>query len=238
MKVSQPTMYYVFLVIATRKLVNFPWSFHLLLSALSTRRLRSISTYRSSATGQGVHVDFSLALLTLQIVHGREFPCASFVPAPPFQSGNSFICSVAGAVAGRTTVSGDAWVQASYQYSYSHIWRNLGFIIAFWIFFMALYLTVTELNSSSSSTAEVLVFRRGHVPKYIMQTGSAKSDEEAAEKETSSSTDDTAQEVSVIPPQKDFFTWRDVVYDIIIKGEPRRLLDHVSGWVKPGTLTA
>ena len=43
---------------------------------------------------------------------------------------------------------------------------------------------------------------------------------------------------AAIPPQKDIFTWRDVTYDIQIKGEPRRLLDHVSGWVKPGTLTA
>ena len=30
----------------------------------------------------------------------------------------------------------------------------------------------------------------------------------------------------------------DVCYDIKIKGEPRRILDHVDGWVKPGTLTA
>jgi len=29
-----------------------------------------------------------------------------------------------------------------------------------------------------------------------------------------------------------------VCYDIKIKGEPRRILDHVDGWVKPGTLTA
>jgi ATP-binding cassette, subfamily G (WHITE), member 2, PDR len=28
------------------------------------------------------------------------------------------------------------------------------------------------------------------------------------------------------------------IADIKIKGEPRRLLDHVDGWVKPGTLTA
>ncbi len=41
-----------------------------------------------------------------------------------------------------------------------------------------------------------------------------------------------------IPPQTDLFTWKDVVYDIEVKGEKRRLLDHVSGWVKPGTLTA
>ena len=54
--------------------------------------------------------------------------------------------------------------------------------------------------------------------------------------ETSEKTQDDA--VGAIPAQKDIFTWRNVVYDIQIKGEPRRLLDHVSGWVKPGTLTA
>src|SRR2546429_4123855 len=46
------------------------------------------------------------------------------------------------------------------------------------------------------------------------------------------------KKVELIPPQKDVFTWRDVCLDITIKGESRRLLDGVSGWVKPGTLTA
>jgi ABC-type multidrug transport system ATPase subunit len=34
------------------------------------------------------------------------------------------------------------------------------------------------------------------------------------------------------------FHWNNVCYDIKIKKETRRLLDHVDGWVKPGTLTA
>ncbi len=34
------------------------------------------------------------------------------------------------------------------------------------------------------------------------------------------------------------FHWDDVCYDITIKKEPRRLLNEVDGWVKPGTLTA
>ena len=46
------------------------------------------------------------------------------------------------------------------------------------------------------------------------------------------------EEVESVLPQKSIFTWCDVVYDIHIKDEPRRLLDNVSGWVKPGTLTA
>lgn len=41
-----------------------------------------------------------------------------------------------------------------------------------------------------------------------------------------------------IQPQHDIFTWQHVVYDIQVQGEDRRLLSDVSGWVKPGTLTA
>lgn len=55
-------------------------------------------------------------------VHGREFPCANLIPPPQFQSGSSFICAVPGATVGKTSVSGDDWVQSSYQYSYAHIW--------------------------------------------------------------------------------------------------------------------
>lgn len=37
----------------------------------------------------------------------------------------------------------------------------------------------------------------------------------------------------------DVFTWRHVRYDVTIKkGETRRLLDDISGFVAPGKLTA
>lgn len=106
-----------------------------------------------------------------------------------------------------------------------------------------MYFIAVELNSETSSSAEVLVFRRGHVPKYMQDMAKGKgSDEEAgAADEKVAETDkkdDDEGDVNVIPPQKDIFTWREVDYDIEIKGEPRRLLDHVSGFVKPGTLTA
>ena len=178
-------------------------------------------------------------------VHGRSFPCAAASLVPPYGQGDHFQCAVKGAIAGQRLVSGDAWVQASYGYSYSHIWRNLGFMFAFMIFFYALYLTATELNSKSTSTAEFLVFRRGHVPAYLLN-GKNRDEERAglpSEDEKAVGTTDTvdekqAEQVKAIPAQKDIFTWRDVTLDIKIKGEPRRLLDGISGWVKPGTLTA
>jgi ABC-type glutathione transport system ATPase component len=82
-----------------------------------------------------------------------------------------------------------------------------------------------------------LVFQRGHVPAYLLNDSKKSSDEETNGAGAAGETDGTG-DVSAIEEQKGIFTWRDVVYDIEIKGEPRRLLDHVSGFVKPGTMTA
>jgi ATP-binding cassette subfamily G (WHITE) protein 2 (PDR) len=105
------------------------------------------------------------------------------------------------------------------------------------IFFMVTYFVAVEINSSTTNTAEQLVFQRGHVPAYLQKGGKKSHDEEATGSAAAGETDG-AGDVSAIEEQKGIFTWRDVVYDIEIKGEPRRLLDHVSGFVKPGSMTA
>jgi ABC-type glutathione transport system ATPase component len=102
---------------------------------------------------------------------------------------------------------------------------------------MVTYFIAVEINSSTTNTAEQLVFQRGHVPSYLQSNGNKSSDEETKTK-AATPEQEGAGDVSAIEKQKGIFTWRDVVYDIEIKGEPRRLLDHVSGFVKPGTMTA
>lgn len=183
---------------------------------------------------------YAFEILVANEFHGRNFTCSNIIPpfSPPV--GDSWICNVAGAVAGQYTVSGDAFIATNYEYYYSHVWRNFGILWAFLIGFMILYFVVTELNSSTTSTAEALVFQRGHVPQYL-QKGSQKVVQEngaVVKDNNEKATDGAVTDVKGLEPQTDIFTWRDVVYDIEIKGEPRRLLDHVSGWVKPGTLTA
>ncbi|KAJ4363039.1 hypothetical protein N0V83_010157, partial [Neocucurbitaria cava] len=142
-----------------------------------------------------------------------------------------------GAVAGQTFVSGDRFIEVAYSYHWSHVWRNVGVLFAFLIFFMVTYFIAVEINSSTTNTAERLVFQRGHVPAYMQKDGKHSSDEEA-DNAAVPGEHEGAGDVSAIEEQKAVFTWRDVVYDIEIKGEPRRLLDHVSGYVKPGTMTA
>ncbi|OTA87500.1 hypothetical protein M434DRAFT_375543 [Hypoxylon sp. CO27-5] len=164
-------------------------------------------------------VFYAFEILVSNEFHHREFGCSSFVPSSSYMRGTSWICSAVGSVAGRETVNGDDFIAANYQYSYSHVWRDFGILLAFLVFFMFTYVAATEINSSTSSTALVLIFRRGR------RFGRSPQDKQE-------------QNVMGIEPQRDIFTWRDVVYDIEIKGEPRRLLDHVAGWAKPGTLTA
>ncbi|USP73527.1 abc multidrug transporter [Curvularia clavata] len=180
---------------------------------------------------------YAFEILLANEFHGVDFPCDSIVPSGPgyTPSGNSFICNVEGSVTGQNFVNGDRFIQVAYSYSWSHAWRNFGILCAFLIFFMVTYFVSVEINSSTTSTAEQLVFRRGHVPAYL-QTDGKQTDVESGEAKQEKEAG--AGDVSAIEEQKGIFTWRDVVYDIEIKGEPRRLLDHVSGYVKPGTMTA
>ncbi|PHH60547.1 hypothetical protein CDD81_1552 [Ophiocordyceps australis] len=186
---------------------------------------------------------YAFEILVANEFHGREFTCSNIVPpySPPV--GNSWICSASGAVAGRRTVNGDAFIAADYKYHYSHVWRNFGILIGFLIFFLCLYFIATELNSTTTSTAEALVFQRGHVPQYLLEKsgkgrGKSQDKEKGASSQAAAPQQQGVSDVKGLAPQTDVFTWRNVVYDIEIKGNPRRLLDHVNGWVKPGTLTA
>lgn len=118
--------------------------------------------------------------------------------------------------------------------------RNLGIIFAFTIFFLGTYLVATEYISAQKSKGEVLLFPRGKAKAYLM----AQDEESTAEKRPTPAelarqqTRGAGGDVSKIQIQTAIFHWDDVCYDIKIKSETRRLLDHVDGWVKPGTLTA
>ncbi|KAJ9109697.1 ABC multidrug transporter afr2 [Naganishia cerealis] len=176
-----------------------------------------------------IYTGFALPALMINEFHDRNFPCVGFVPS--YGTGLQRSCSTVGSVPGQDYVNGDAYINSAYTYYHSHKWRNFGIIIAFMIGLMAIYLGATELISSKKSKGEVLVFPRNAMPKRDRHAD----DEEAgkAEKHVQQET----KEVAGIQRQTAIFHWENVVYDIKIKKEERRILDHVSGWVKPGTLT-
>lgn len=165
----------------------------------------------------------------------REFSCLAFVPSGEgYENVDAIntICSTVSSTAGDLYVSGDAYLETAYAYTNNHLWRNLGIIIAFMIFFMFVYLTATEYITEVASKGEVLLFRRGRQPKAQTLDSETTADATYRAEETSGGA------AAKIQRQTAIFQWQDLSYDIKIKNEDRRILDHVNGWVKPGTATA
>ncbi|OAQ63731.1 ABC transporter CDR4 [Purpureocillium lilacinum] len=186
-------------------------------------------------------VAYGFESLMVNEFHGRTFDCNTFLP-PMVQgyenlSSENRACIAVGSVAGESVVQGTAYIGSQYSYFASHKWRNVGIIIAFAIFNHFVYFAATELITAKKSKGEVLVFRRGHVPAVTK----GKDDPEAMtsgpvavlEKHKSKVTDQSRFQGST-----SVFHWRNICYNVMIKKEDRRILDHVDGWVKPGTLTA
>lgn len=115
----------------------------------------------------------------------------------------------------------------------------MGILIAFWVVLTIIYLGATELLSMAKSKGEVLIFRRSHFVKNESTLRMAEADdEEALATEMATMTQSAAtDETQIDPSEGQIFQWEDVCYDIKNKGEVQRILDHVDGWVQPGTLT-
>ncbi|KAF7289878.1 hypothetical protein MIND_01362200 [Mycena indigotica] len=184
-------------------------------------------------------VGYAFESLMVNEFSGRTYPCAAFIPAGPAYANVSAlnrICSTTGARPGNDFVVGAEYLETSFSYVHSHLWRNFGILIGYMIVFCATHLIATEYISAVKSKGEVLVFTRGRVPHQ------RKDDTESStvgEKPTAGNTSAKQESDMKIPRQTKIFMWKDVCYDIKLKDKSdRRLLDHVDGWVKPGTLTA
>jgi ATP-binding cassette subfamily G (WHITE) protein 2 (PDR) len=185
-------------------------------------------------------IGYAFEALMVNEFASSQYPCSAFVPDYTNATGNEHVCSVTGAVPGQNFVDGAVFIGKSYEYYHSHLWRNFGILIGFMMFFLGTYLFATEYVSSAKSKGEVLVFKRGYEPTKTKRAGDV--DEEGnitGHKDSVVDKNTSKTEVGGVGMSgRDIFMWRDVCYDIKIKKEERRLLDHVDGWVMPGTLTA
>ncbi|KAH9210215.1 putative ABC transporter [Leptodontidium sp. 2 PMI_412] len=180
-------------------------------------------------------ISYAFESLMVNEFHGREFECGAFVPAgPQYTAVGSLnhVCAVVGAVPGSTLVSGTEYIRLTFNYEPSHLWRNFGIIIALTIFFTFTYMAASEIVTAKKSKGEILLFQRGHQYQRNLHSDIEKPAEAASVSGPSRPVSGTIQK------QTSIFQWKDICFDIKIKKEDRRILNHVDGWVKPGTLTA
>ncbi|KIP09940.1 hypothetical protein PHLGIDRAFT_102023 [Phlebiopsis gigantea 11061_1 CR5-6] len=187
--------------------------------------------------------------------HGISAGCATFVPSGPGYDGqvsiDNQVCTTVGSVSGQLGVDGDRYILLSYDYQYSHLWRNFGIICAFGIAFVFIYWILTELNTRTSGERSVTWFKRGSNVPPTHTHGSE--DEEAGHADASDpaldekqagghSTEKAAMKVEAgagAPAMTDIFSWQHLDYTVTMPdGSERKLLDDISGYVAPGKLTA
>ena len=182
--------------------------------------------------------------------HGRRLSCGgSLVPSGAgyeHVSSANQVCAFAGSVTGQTWVDGDRYLRVQYSFKYSHLWRNFGIIIAFFVVFLAVNAVCTEFKRPMKGGGDHLYFKRGGKPsdRIVMSNESKQSDIETGNidqsvQDNKSSLDDSVEnEAFEGLGSKSVFAWQNVDYVIPYKGGSRKLLDNVQGYVKPGTLTA
>lgn len=171
-------------------------------------------------------ISYGFESLIVNEFHNRNFTCTIPSIVPPYAAvvNGSFVCSIRGSVEDEPYVSGDAYVYFNYDYQYSHLWRNLGISFAFLIFFLVTYLIISERNQYSPPSTNTLVFRRGH--------------EQLGDVQQQELTESQAEFMGELQAHESILGWQNICYDILVKDGTRRLLSDVSGWVKPGSLTA
>ncbi|KAF2021680.1 ABC-transporter [Aaosphaeria arxii CBS 175.79] len=179
------------------------------------------------------------ALMAIEF-HGRKAPCRTLVPSGPGYENvdrANQVCPVIGAKPGEAFVLGDDYLGLALDYHYSHIWRNLGISIGFFLAFTAIYAIVTEFSKLKGKSGSHTIFRKGATPAIRV---SGVSDLESGPSEPTIKGEDTIpnKEVPKLAASTDVFCWNNIKYDVKIKGQTRRILDDVQGFVEPGTLTA
>lgn len=185
---------------------------------------------------------YAFEALMVNEFHNREFTCTEYVP--PMIGGyadvgsDNRVCTAIGSITGSNIVFGDDYLQSGFRYSWSHRWRNFGILIGFIIFFLGIYMIAAELVSEKKSKGEVLVFRRGYKPAQFKEKTSDDIEANMAAIGPTATREADPTLAGHLQQQTSVFHWEDVCYDVKIKKENRRILDHVDGWVKPGTLTA
>lgn len=169
---------------------------------------------------------------------GRNFRCSNYVPDYANVTDITTACGTVGAIPGQSYVNGDNFINSAYSYYHAHKWRNVGIIIAIAALTHLVYFIASEYVTAKKSKGEVLVFRRGALFSSSRKRNDVeKSLPDSSPPITKFSQSDVHDE-NGYHHSRSVFHWRNVCYDLKIKGKPRRILESVDGYVKPGTLTA
>lgn len=138
-------------------------------------------------------------------------------------------CTLPGSIPGSLTVQGANYISTSFAYSRSHLWRNLGIVIGYTLFYIVVAAVASELFLFVPAGASLLQFK-----KITKETKQATEDKEH-ESEPSSGESGVMKD---LVKSESIFTFKELCYTVDTDGGKKQLLDHVYGYSKPGEVVA
>jgi ATP-binding cassette subfamily G (WHITE) protein 2 (PDR) len=173
---------------------------------------------------------------------GRKFACSQYIPSgdPKYDGAtpSQKACTAVGSEGDHAF--GDKYMLETWGYKTSHLWRNLGIMLALMFFYGSLYVIFSEIVSLQPSRGEILLFPKSKIAKRRNR------DEEGQVLNfTPNQGMDQVREKSevydaghMIDSDAATFVWKNLTYEIKVGKTDKRILDGIEGWVKPRTMTA
>ncbi|KAI0124768.1 ATP-binding cassette transporter [Xylariales sp. AK1849] len=152
------------------------------------------------------------------------------------------VCAVQSSSPGDLVLVGQRYLQTVYDFYPAHLWRDIGINAAVFAFF-ALLVTIGMERFKTPAGQMATVFYSTTVQQGTSSGDASTSDEEKGPVEDTDLGQIAGQPSrrkanEVIHTTKRRFAWKDLCLDIQVGKEQRRLLNNVSGWLEPGTITA
>lgn len=175
--------------------------------------------------------------------HNSNFTCApeSVVPSGANYTDIAYqTCGYAGSQIGTTIVNGDDYLAAQYGFSFSHVWRNFGILCLFTVVYIICTCWLSEIMEWEPDSAGPIQYKKS-------RRNSRRTRREGLDEESNP----VHHDVTLPGPANRFeksgqaitgtmstFTWDNLELFVQVGKETRKLLNGVSGYCKPGTLTA
>ncbi|RDW60635.1 hypothetical protein BP6252_12018 [Coleophoma cylindrospora] len=173
-------------------------------------------------------------------------------------------CTLPRSTIGDRFVPGSEYLSTVYNFSRSHLWRNVGIIIAIWCIYTILAAIGLVVTTRETSQSGGRVYKRGtRFPQTQDRGSDPQVDQYDVEKQVENRYEPTTlmpissnssitqvdqirdaneevkgeQNQSAFPNGKPF-TFSNVSYFVQVNGQEKQLLNGVAGYVRPGQLTA
>ena len=139
------------------------------------------------------------------------------------------VCTLQGSQPGQEYVLGKDYLEVGYSIKVSQKWIDFVAVLGFWILFVTFTALLNEFIEFGGEGYTINVFKKRVKPVSEFSEDTDQFDEKARVR--TQPTDDEIVNGTM-------YVWKSIDYTVPVKGGERKLLDQVTGFVKPGTMTA